>query len=479
MGVRLGRQEPTRYHIIPYKATEGERAIEIYNSTGRTAMAWQELLMNDMMAQNEEGLWTHTKYGYSIPRRNGKSELLVARELYALFNGEDVLHTAHLTKTAHSSWERLKEALNALGYINRSEVRKDDDVPIERQYMSYKALGSESIEMCMDGGGRVNFRTRTTKGGLGEGYDVLIVDEAQEYQEDQESSLKYVVSDSQNPQTIMCGTPPTPISSGTVFVKFRENTLGGKNRNAGWAEWSVDRQTDPNDVESWYLTNPSMGTILTERKVGDEIGTDDIDFNIQRLGWWIQYNQKSAISDNEWNSIKVDELPELRGKLFVGIKFGSDGTNVAMSIAVKTVDGNIFIEAIDCKSCRSGNDWLLKFLKTADIQKVVIDGAQGEALAGKMKDLKLKTPIIPKVKEVIMANSSFEQAIVNKTIRHKGQPSLREVATNCEHRAIGTSGGFGYRCTVPELDIILLESCSLAYWACSTFREGRKQKVSY
>ena len=212
--IRQGSQVPSQSHILPYSVSEGEEAIRLYENTGRQAMEWQKLLMFDLLAKNDEGLWVHTKFGYSIPRRNGKSEILVARELKALFSGERVLHTAHRTTTSHASWERLKEALNNLGYVNRSEVRKEDNVKEEMQYISYKAMGLESIEMCMEGGGKINFRTRTSKGGLGEGYDVLIIDEAQEYMDDQESSLKYVVSDSMNPQTIMCGTPPTPISSG-------------------------------------------------------------------------------------------------------------------------------------------------------------------------------------------------------------------------------------------------------------------------
>lgn len=43
--------------------------------------------------------------------------------------------------------------------------------------------------------------------GLGEEFDLLVIDEAQEYTDDQASALKYVVTDSRNPQTIFCGTP--------------------------------------------------------------------------------------------------------------------------------------------------------------------------------------------------------------------------------------------------------------------------------
>lgn len=34
-----------------------------------------------------------------------------------------------------------------------------------------------------------------------------------------------LMSDSENPQTLMCGTPPTPISAGTVFTNYRNEIL--------------------------------------------------------------------------------------------------------------------------------------------------------------------------------------------------------------------------------------------------------------
>lgn len=103
--IRQGSQVPSRSHILPYLETEGEEAVRLYENTGRTAMEWQKLLMFDLLAKNDDGLWVYTKFGYSIPRRNGKSEILVARELKALFNGEKMLNTAHklLHHTLHWS----------------------------------------------------------------------------------------------------------------------------------------------------------------------------------------------------------------------------------------------------------------------------------------------------------------------------------------------------------------------------------------
>ena len=80
--VRRGRQTPTNAFVLPYTQTKGNEAIEIYNSTNRTAQEWQELLIADILAVNEDGLWVHTKYGYSVPRRNGKNEIVVMREMW-------------------------------------------------------------------------------------------------------------------------------------------------------------------------------------------------------------------------------------------------------------------------------------------------------------------------------------------------------------------------------------------------------------
>lgn len=464
MTVRRGRQTPTTAFTLPYQQTKGNEAIEIYNSTKRTAQEWQELLLADLLALNDDGLWVHTKYGYSVPRRNGKNEIVVMREMWGFQNGERIIHTAHRTTTSHAAWERLCTLLDKA------------KIP----YKSIKASGRECI-YALKGEARVEFRTRSAKGGLGEGFDLLVIDEAQEYTDDQESALKYVVSDSKNPQTLFCGTPPTMVSSGTVFQKYRERTLQGQSENGGWAEWSVPELSDVQDRELWYETNPSLGVVLTERAIVDEITTDEIDFNIQRLGHWLRYNQKSAISLTEWESLKAETMPNLKGKLFVGVKYGRDGTNVAMSVAVKTTEERIFIETIDCRETREGTAWIVDFLEKTDFASVVIDGANGQQiLYDAIKEAKIKPlPILPTVKEVITANSSFELGISQGRIQHMNQPSLRQAASNCEKRAIGTNGGFGYKAQKEEIEIALLDSAIYAYWLCNEHKEKKKQKASY
>ena len=463
---RVGNQIPTQSVILPYEKSYGDEAVQLYDMSGNVCQEWQALMLNDIMAVNDDGLWVHTRFGYSVPRRNGKTEILTQRSQWGLFNGEHILHTAHLTDTAHTAWERLKARLECIG------------IPIK----TYKGYGRERIEIP-ETGGLIDFRTRTSAGALGQGYDVLIIDEAQEYTTQQQTALNYVTSSCTRPtgpQTIMCGTPPTAVSTGTVFRDYRDKTLQGETVNGGWAEWSVDHKTDVNDKEAWYQTSPSLGTILTERIVKDEINGDDLDFNIQRLGLWIRYNQQSAISAPEWDALKVETLPKFKPGIFAGVKFGKDGQNVCLSIAVKTEDNRIFVEGIDCRNQRDGNEWMISFLIKCKVKTILVDGASGlETFQRECKEQKLKGVKAATVKEIVQASSDFETAIANKTLCHNGQPAMRQSVSNCKHRAIGSGGGYGYQTLDDDIEVALIESAVLATHACMMAKEVKKQRVGY
>ena len=459
---RTARQTPIAGVVLPYTKTLGAQAVKLYKLIGKEIQDWQKLLLYDIMALNDDRLWVHTKFGYAVPRRNGKTEVVHIRELWGLVNGEHIMHTAHRTSTEHASWERLVDWVEKLGL----------------PYHAIRTMGREII-ILKETGGKIEYRTRTSKGGLGEGYDLLVIDEAQEYTDAQESALKYIVTDSKNPQTIFCGTPPTMSSAGTVFTNLRKKVFKGESPDTGWAEWSVEEMTSPKDKDAWYETNPSLGTVFTERSVIDEIGSDALDFNIQRLGLWVKFNLKSAITKTEWEALQVSTLPKLIGKLFVGIKYGRDAESVSLSLAVKTED-KIFVETIDCRPIREGDEWIINFISKIDYSRIIVDGIIGEELLEEeFKNAGIKRYVFATAKEVIAASAAFEKGIYDSTICHMPQNSLTQSVTNCEKRAIGTQGGFGYRSIRQGVEVTLLQSCALAYWLCESTKDKKAQKISY
>lgn len=476
---RIGRQKPTVWSTLPYNESKGSEAVDMYEETGQGMMEWQKLQMDAILAVDEDGNYIHRRYGLSLSRRNGKTELFLARELYALQHGERVLHTAHLTATSSDASKRLVQCLLMMGY--EEVVKTTKGVKYDKHFQYKKQFGLEVVTLLSENSGKVSFRTRTSKGGLGEKCDVLIVDEAQEYTIEQENTLKFLVSDSKNRQILMCGTPPTAVSQGTVFKDFREKTLDGKSKYDGWAEWSVPSQSDVHNVELWYETNPSLGIIFGEDAVELEIGADELDFNIQRLGLWISYNLASAITEREWQMTEVKKVPKLKGKTYVGIKYGTNGMNVALTVACKTEDDKVFISAFDSRNIREGNGWIVQYLQSVkSLERVTIDGKGNcEILAKEMKEAGLKKPLIPNPNDFILANTQFEQSTFNDGLVHMPQPSLDEAVTNCEKKKYGNRGAFIYVPNVETIDITIMESAVLAHWLCANAKESKGQTVGY
>lgn len=81
---KIANQKPTKSVIISKSNSLYEKAIELYEKSKRTSQKWQVDLMKCILSRNKKDLWTHTKFGYSLPRRNGKNEIVTMRELFAL-----------------------------------------------------------------------------------------------------------------------------------------------------------------------------------------------------------------------------------------------------------------------------------------------------------------------------------------------------------------------------------------------------------
>lgn len=128
---------------------------------------------------------------------------------------EQVIYTAHLQKTATETFEEMAV------FFDSSKTRKYvKDIKT--------AIGREQI--ILKSGARIKFLARTRNGGRGQHGDLLIFDEAQELDENQQSSFLPAISASLNPQTIYVGTPPDPEALGTVFRGIRTKALSGQTK---------------------------------------------------------------------------------------------------------------------------------------------------------------------------------------------------------------------------------------------------------
>lgn len=462
----MGSQEPSVRLAPDYLQSDGLDAAKILRAGGTVLDPWQADVLDDWLGRSPSGKWAAPTCGGSVPRQNGKSLLVQGRaEAGMLLYNEQVIYTAHLQKTATETFEEMRDFFES---------------PRLKKYVSdiKTALGREQI--ILKSGARIKFLARTRNGGRGQHGDLLIIDEAQEMDENAQASFLPAISASLNPQTVYVGTPPDPGASGTVFRGIRQRALDGKTERMAWFEFSVDEIGNVKDRQRWADTNPALGRrILPSTVEGESEQMDPDTFARERLGWWApiaEEKQDLAIDAAAWDACRSDETkPE--GKTAYGIKFSPDGSEICLCGAVIPAEGKARVSLIERKQTSRGTQWLADWLndRYKKAACVVIDGRNGaDVLVDKIADTwKIKGSVIrPSAKEMVAAVGMLTDAINEQTVTwYSQQEALRQSAITSVKRPIGGGWGFGGDDAGP------VEAAALALYGAKTSKRDPAKKM--
>lgn len=462
----MGKQEPSVRIAPKYNTSDGLDAEKILRVGGIQLDPWQSDILDDWLGRNSAGKWAAATCGGSVPRQNGKSLLVQGRASAGmlLFN-EQVIYTAHLQKTATETFEEMRD------FFESSKLK-----PYVADIKT--ALGREQI--ILKSGARIKFLARTRNGGRGQHGDLLIIDEAQEMDEDAQASFLPAISASLNPQTVYVGTPPDPNASGVVFRGIRGRALQGDTKRMAWFEFSVPEIGDIKDKSRWAASNPALGRRILETTIEGESEQMDADtFARERLGWWapvVDHKEDYAIPAKDWDACKsADMKPE--GKTAYGVKFTADGSEVVLCGAVIPAGGAARISMIQRKPTGHGMQWLADWLNEREKKAacVVIDGRNGaDVLVDKIGDVwRVKGSVIrPGGREIIAAASTLCNAVNERTVSwYVGQEALRESAITSTKRPVSGGWGFGGENSAP------VEAAALALWGAKTTKRNPARKM--
>lgn len=472
----MGAQKPTRRVVPASDYSDGYDAVEFASGYGLHLDDWQADIIIDWLARTKAGRYSARVCGLSVPRQNGKNAILEMRELFGLvFLKEKFLHTAHEVKTARKAFLRL------VSFFEDNPELKELVREIRR------TNGQEAIYLY--NGASIEFVARSRGSARGFTVDVVVLDEAQELDDEHMEALMptLAASPTGDQQLIMCGTPPKTHTMGEVFRRTRNETLAGKNRAHCWHEWSVKGIGDVSDRARWYATNPALGIRIDEDFVESELATLSEDgFARERLGWWAEAQSGATIIPlARWKECSTDIVPP--GTVSYGVKFSPDGAHVALAVASKpeVKHGNkIHVEIVEYRSTSEGLNWLADWLieRKDKAAKIAIDGRSG---ADVLRDRLLQGGIAPRAlapigtKDVIAASSLFLEAIRTQELTHFDQEILNSAIQYATKRKIGKGGGFGFASISPDIDESVIEAASLAHYASKTThrKPGRKARV--
>ena len=77
-------QQPRLDIYQPGDTTKAELLFELLEEYGMTFLPWQKLVLERWLAEDDEGRFVNLDCGLSVPRQNGKTEILVARIIYGI-----------------------------------------------------------------------------------------------------------------------------------------------------------------------------------------------------------------------------------------------------------------------------------------------------------------------------------------------------------------------------------------------------------
>lgn len=471
-----GSQEPTICVEPARTSSDGRDAIDLMAAYGNQLDPWQELIVNCWLGKNEQGEYTVTSAGITVPRQNGKNVCIEAMECFGMiFNGEKILHTAHQVKTAKKSFRRLERV-----FTDRRHPEILDTV----KHIRY-TNGEECIEL--KNGGSVEFSARSRQAARGfDGISRVIFDEAQELTDEQLEAILATLSASATGtrQIVYAGTVPYPGCPGTVFRRRREICLSSPGPHDAWHEWGVSGKTlediKLDDTTIWYMTNPALGIHLTEEFTKEERRTMSPDgFARERLGWWSPVIEKSVekcLEAKAWEACASDEKkPE--GKAAYGIKFTADGSEVVLCGAVCPEEGPARISLIDRKPTGYGTKWLVDWLNAryGKASCVVIDGRNGvDVLVEKISGTWIAkgSVIRPSAKDMLAAVSTLTNEVNERTVTwYREQKVLNDSAISSVKRPLSGGWAFGGEDPAP------LEACALALWGARNSRRDPLKRM--
>lgn len=486
--VALLGEAPPRVLVEPSgaRANSWEDVADLSAQAGIVLDGWQELILKAAMGERRDNTWAAKRVGVTVPRQNGKSQLLVARALAGavLFGEKKIVISAHQQDTAREAFNKLVEILESDGNGWLMDRVKPNGI--------MNAINREQVKFR--NGATIQFKARSGAAGKGFSSDCLMLDEAQILSQRAWVSINSTMSAMQNPQVWLLGTSPQAEDDSEVFESIRSAAIEGRSSSAAWCEWGADASApnyDPASEFTRWSANPAWNTRINHEVVDGEFETYAPDkFAQDRLGIWLSEMQYSgAIAGQVWADAGVKVKPE--GAPAFGVAFSMDGKRVSLAGCVLRDDDTGHVELIDAGDGRGGLDALADWFCEKDSEGVarwrkssgiVVSGAAG---AGVLKSMLLKRGVperrvrVANTPQYLQACVMFDDAIREKRVTHlasEGQAALDASVGLIDKDKRGGWSAHGGGDETP------VEAVSLALWGARTSKrkskpEGQRKAV--
>lgn len=482
-----------RFNTAPsprgYSIEHAENALELAEGYGLVADPWQAEIVRSWLRKDKTDLWCASTWGASAPRQNGKNGGLEVVELYCMVALDlKILHTSHLLGSARKAFKRL---MHFFGTQKNDPHAKFPELNALVKEIR-KTNGQEAIEL--HNGGLIELGARTGGAGRGSSFDILVVDEAQEYEEDEQEALEATTSAaaSGDPVIIYMGTPPRDLSErGEPFVRVRNAAITGADKRSAWVEHSADGDVDKMDDatlraftadrRNWAAANPALGGRIKVRTVeGEHFRLSPRSFARERLNMWPTPAAAGSAAFTQWAD-RVIENPDSDWQIAAfGVDMNLERMNVSIGVSTFAGESKIHLElAADAPFDEAGTsalvDWLWERCKRR--VPVVIDAFSParDILEVPLKKRGMKVFILGP-SESMQACALLHQAVEKeRTVTHFGQEHLDTAVKHTIKEPIkNRPGAFKWNRSNMDVDLRHVMAVTCAHFGALKFARRRR-----
>lgn len=459
---RVGCQRP-RLSLIPadMDTAAGDEVIEFARRFGLVLDDWQQWVVRHMCAERKAGGWSANTAVLLVPRQSGKSVIVEAIEMAAMFlwDEQHVIYSAHLGKTATDHMRRIRRHIDA-------------NPSLRRAARVLTGKGDERVEINKTGA-ILEFITRGKKTARGGSPSRVIFDEAMYLTDEQIAAMLPSLSahsmNEQN-QAQMIYTSSAPLQESTVLHRLRQKALSGAAERMFFAEWSVDVDADPADRANWYAANPSLGARISEEWIVDnEFGVmSGVDFATERLG--VPQGGEGAadgpISLQRWTADLTDgESMATDDTITLALDAPLDRRSACFAVHGRRVDR---LRHVAIRHWVPGH----QLGELSAVAKQLLDGHKLDRLYVPPKspalawrdDLARAGVEVEEIKPALFieAQQTLEQSVAEGSVRHRGQPEMNVAVGGLAARVSGDSSPWSRRSSSVNVAPLFAAAAALA-----------------
>lgn len=433
-----------------YSTSAGREAVDLAASVGLHLYPWQQYALRIGLGESA-GKWAAFEVAVVVPRQNGKTKILEARELAGLFLFDEqmIMHSAHQFKTALEAFRSIEAIATGTDWM-RKKVKK----------ITY-SHGDEGIELTT--GQRLRFIARSRTSARGFSGDCLVLDESQELTADDLGALIPTLATRPDPQIWYAGTAGK--ERATELRAIRDRGRAGS-PGLAYIEYSATDDADPLDESSWAAANPSLGLSITADFIRrEQAALSEETFAIERLGIWPDRATSTLLSPADWAECGSEEL--IAHTPAIGLDAAPNLVKSSIWVCGTGSDG---IPTVEHADYRPGSAWLIdRAIEVAKRHDAPIALDPRGPLGPLFPRLEIATAdagvdlIALDGSDTVRAFGALIAAVSARTLHHRNDPELAAAVAGIRVRQSGDSVRWSR--TRSDADISPLIATATALWA--------------